>query len=429
MVGIILFGMMFLLALIGLPIAFAIVLGSLTSLLYIGDLPVSLVAQRMVVMVDSFALLAVPLFMLAGELMTAGASSRKLVEFSMAILGHIRGSLAHVTVITSMIFSGISGSASADTAAVGSIMIPAMIKKDYDPDFATAILASAGTIGPIIPPSIPMIILAYLSGISVAELFLGGMIPGILVGVSLMVSVHFYVRKRGEIYSGEKASSARSVLITGLRALPALGLPIIILGGIFTGIFTATEAAAVAVFYGLAVELFIYRELKPKDLPCILTRAAIVSSMVMFICAASGAFAWILAFAEIPQTVTSVMLSISSNKYITLLLIAILILIAGTSLDTTATLIILTPILMPVVHTLGIDPIHFGLVVVVGLAIGMITPPVGLGLFVACGLSGRSVSTVIRPLLPIIVAMVIVLMLITFFPPLVTLLPTLLRGS
>ncbi len=428
MVGIILFGMLFLLALLGLPIAFAIVLGSLTSMLYIGHLPVSLIAQRMVVMVDSFALLAVPLFMLAGEIMTVGASSRRLVEFSMAMFGHIRGSLAHVSVITSMIFSGISGSASADTAAVGSIMIPAMIKKGYDPDFATAIQASAGTIGPIIPPSIPMIILAYLSGISVAELFLGGMIPGILIGVSLMVAAHLYVRKRGETYLGEKASSARSVLSTGLRALPALGLPIIILGGIFAGVFTATEAAAVAVFYGLFVELFVYRELRLKDLPGVLSRAAIVSSMVMFICAASGAFAWILSFAEIPQVVASLMLSISSNKVVALVLIAFLILIAGTSLDTTATLIIFTPILMPVVHTLGIDSIHFGLVVVVGLAIGMITPPVGLGLFVACGLSGRSVSTAIRPLLPILIGMLIVFMLITFVPSFVTLLPSLLRG-
>lgn len=420
--------MLFLFALFGLPIAFAIVLGSLTSMLYVGDLPFSLIAQRLVVMVDSFALLAVPLFMLAGEIMTSGGSSRRLVEFSMAIFGHIRGSLAHVTVVTSMIFSGISGSASADTAAVGSIMIPAMIKKGYDPDFATAIQASAGTIGPIIPPSIPMIILAWLSGISVAELFLGGVIPGILIGVSLLIAAHLFVRKRGEVYLGEKASSARTVFSMGLRALPALGLPVIILGGIFGGIFTATEAAAVAVFYGLVVELFIYRELSLKDLPRILSRAAVVSSMVMFICAASGAFAWILSYAEIPKAVTSVMLSVSSNAGVILLLIGILILIAGTSLDTTATLIIFTPILMPVVYSLGIDTIHFGLVVVVGLAIGMITPPVGLGLFVACGLSGRSVSTAIRPLLPILAGMLIALMLIIFFPSLVTLLPDLLRG-
>jgi len=429
MVGLILLGVMFLFAALNLPIAFAIGLGCLAGMLYIGDIPVAVAAQRMVVALDSFPLLAVPLFMLAGEVMTVGASSKRLVDFSMALVGHIRGSLAHVTIITSMFFAGITGSASADTAAVGSLMLPAMIKKGYDPDFATAIQASSGTIGPIIPPSIPMVILSYLSGISVAALFLGGVVPGILVGFSLMGLTYLYVRKGGEVYLGASAPTVKGVLASGLKALPALGLPVIILGGMFAGVFTATEAAAVAVFYGIIVELFVYGEMTLKDIPGILRRAATVSSMVMFVVATSALFGWILTIAEIPQAFTKVVLSISPNRAVTLLIINILVLIAGCLLDTTAILLIITPILMPIVNSYGIDPIHFGLIVIVGLAIGMVTPPVGLGLFVACGLSGRSVSTVLRPLLPQILVMVAVLILITYVPSVVTFLPRLIMGK
>ncbi len=427
MVGLILLGVMLVLVALNIPIAFAMGLGSLAGLFYRGDLPIALVAQRMVVMVDSFPLLAIPLFMLAGEIMSVGACSRKLVEFSMSLVGSIRGSLAHVTIISSMFFAGITGSASADTAAVGAIMIPAMIKKGYDPDFVTSIQASSGTIGPIIPPSIPMVVLGYIAGISVGDLFLGGIIPGILIGVSLMLVTFWHARK-GDAYVGDGAPTRRHFVRTALNALPALGLPVIILGGIFAGIFTPTEAAVVAVFYGLIVELFIYQELSIRSLPTLLRRAAVVSSMVMFIIAISGIFSWILTVAEVPQTFTEILLSLSPNWVARMILINILLLIAGMLLDTTSILIILIPILMPVVTAMGLNLVHFGVVVVVNLAIGMVTPPVGMGLYVACGLSKRSVSTVLRPLFPQILAMVTVLALITFIPPIVTFVPNLLKG-
>lgn len=429
MVGLILLGAMLVLVAFNIPIGFAMGLGTLAGMLYRADLPIGLVAQRMVVMVDSFPLLAVPLFMLAGEIMSVGACSRKLVEFSMSLVGRIRGSLAHVTIVSSMFFAGITGSASADTAAVGAIMIPAMIKKGYDPDFVTSIQASAGTIGPIIPPSIPMVVFGYIAGVSVGDLFLGGVIPGILIGVSLMTVTFLYTRKGGDAYLSDTTPTMRQFLGAGLKALPALGLPVIILGGIFAGVFTPTEAAVVAVFYGLVVELIVYQELSMRQLPAILKRAAMVSSMVMFIVAVSGSFSWVLTVADVPQIFTEVLLSLSPYRAMRFLLINILLLIAGMLLDTTSILIILVPILMPVVNALGIDPVHFGVVVVVNLAIGMVTPPVGMGLYVACGLSKRRVSTVLRPLFPQAAAMVVVLLFITYFPPVVMFLPNLVRGK
>jgi C4-dicarboxylate transporter DctM subunit len=425
MIGLILFGGMFALVALNMPIGFALGVASVAGMLYIGDLPMTLAAQRMVVALDNFPLLAAPLFMLTGELMTVGGSARRIVEFSSALVGHIRGSLAHVTVLSSMLFSGISGSATADTAAVGSLMIPAMIRKGYDPDFATAIQASAGTMGPIIPPSVLMVIFGYLSGVSVGALFLGGVIPGILIGLSLMLVTYLYARSGGPAYQGDQTASLRHVVRTGIRALPALGLVLIIMVGILGGVFTPTEAAAVAVFYGLFVELVLYRELRVRDLAAILRRAAIVAAMVMFIVAISGLFGWVMTSEEIPQAFTRMLLSISPSVAVTLLLINVLVLIAGTSLESTATLLIITPILMPVVKDLGLDPVHFGVVLVVGLCIGMVTPPVAVTLFVACGLSGRSVTTVLRPLVPQLLIMIAVLLLITYVPALVTFLPRL----
>jgi C4-dicarboxylate transporter DctM subunit len=425
MIELILFGGMFALVALNMPIGFALGVASVAGMLYIGDLPMTLAAQRMVVALDSFPLLAAPLFMLTGELMTVGGSARRIVEFSSALVGHIRGSLAHVTVLSSMLFSGISGSATADTAAVGSLMIPAMIRKGYDPDFATAIQASAGTMGPIIPPSVLMVIFGYLSGVSVGALFLGGVIPGILIGLSLMLVTYLYTRTGGTVYRGDQAANLRHVVRTGIRALPALGLVLIIMAGILSGVFTPTEAAAVAVFYGLFVELVLYRELRVRDMAAILRRAAIVAAMVMFIVAISGLFGWVMTSEEIPQAFTRMLLSISPSVAVTLLLINVLVLIAGTSLESTATLLIITPILMPVVKDLGLDPVHFGVVLVVGLCIGMVTPPVAVTLFVACGLSGRSVTTVLRPLVPQLLIMIAVLLLITYVPSLVTFLPRL----
>jgi C4-dicarboxylate transporter DctM subunit len=425
MAGLILFVVMFGLIAGGLPIAFAMGLASLAGLLHSGDLPLTLIGQRMMVVLDSFPLLAVPLFVLAGEIMTAGACSRRLVDFAMALVGHIRGSLAQVTVLSSMLFSGMSGSASADAAAVGSLMIPAMIRRGYDRDFATAIQASAATMAPIIPPSILMVIFGFLSGVSVSALFLAGIVPGVLVGLALMVTTYIYARRRGDAYRGAVRPPFRQIARAGLGAFPALGLPALVLGGMRGGVFTPTEAAGVAVLYGLAIELLLYRELELRMLPQILRRSAMVSAMVMFIVAVSGVFAWVLTVTEVPQVFTKALLSVSDSPAVILFLVNVMILLIGTSMEATSTLLILTPILMPLVGPLGIDPVHFGVIVVVGLCVGQITPPVGLTLFVACGISGRPVAAVVRPLLPQLAAIVAVLMLITYVPWLVTVLPRL----
>jgi C4-dicarboxylate transporter DctM subunit len=417
---------MFALVVIDLPIAFSLGAATLAGVIYVGDLPLSLVAQRMVVALDSFPLIAAPLFMLAGEVMTAGGSSRRLVEFSGAIVGSVRGNLAYITVLTSMLFAGISGSATADTAAVGALLIPAMIRKGYDPDFATALQASAGTMGPIIPPSVLMVVFGSISGVSIGALFLGGVIPGVLIGLVLMLVIVVYAR-HGEAYRAEPRTV--SVGTAAARALPALGTPVIIIGGILLGAFTPTEAAAIAVFYALGVELFLFREISWREIPKLLRRSVVVGAMVMLIVAFSGAFGWMIAFGQIPQAFVALLLSISPSQAVIFALINVLILLAGTSLESIATLIILTPILMPIAARLGIDPVHFGVVIVVGLCIGMVTPPVAVTLFVACGISGRSVATVIRPLLPMLIGMIAVLFLITYWPALVTFLPRLILNK
>src|SRR6185312_4346012 len=390
------------------PIVFALGLSALVAVLYSGDLPLTVVPQRIFVGLDSFPLLAAPLFIFAGEMMGNGAMSDRLVKFASALVGHIRASLAMITVLVSMLFAGVSGSATADTAAVGSILIPAMIKRGYPPNFATALQACAGCIGPIIPPSVVMVIFGWVADVSVGALFFGGVVPGVLIGLGLMAASYLEARKGGEAYTGSKRASASEMWRAGIDALPALGMPVIILGGILGGVFTATEAAAAAVVYALLVEFLIYRDIPLRGLPALLITSAMRSTIVMMVVAMAALLGWMITFSGLPDQVAGLLGAISPNKYFLLLWLNILFLIVGTFMEAYAAIILLIPILLPVVKAYHIDIIHFGVIVTVNLCIGMVTPPLGVTLFVACSISGQSISSVLRPLAPMLMTMIAV---------------------
>ena len=401
---------------LGVPIAFVLGLTSFVALLYSGHVPLLLMPKEMFSGTDSFPLLAIPFFMLAGNLMNAGGITRRLVNFCNILLGYVRGGLALVNVVASMFFAGITGAAVADTSALGSILIPAMTEEGYDKDFSAAVTAASSTVGPIIPPSIPMVILGTLGELSVGALFLAGIIPGIMVGLSLLVVAYVISRKRN--YPKEKVKSVRE-LFYGLKdALLALLMPAIIMGGILGGIFTPTEAAVVAVVYSFIVSFLVYREMRWKDLPKVLIDSVVTTSIIMLVIANSATFGWILANHQVPQIVAQVFLSISTNKWVILLLINLFLLFLGTFMETTASLIILTPILLPLAVKVGIDPIHFGLVMVLNLVIGLITPPLGVCLFVACGIAKITLEQIAKAILPFLIAVIAVLFIVTYIPEL-----------
>ncbi len=399
-----------------MPIAFALGLGSFFTLLTDPSLPLVLVPQRMFAALDSWPILAIPLFMLAGTLMDKGGISKRIVEFSSACFGFVKGSLGMITVLASMIFAGVSGSSTADTAAVGSILLPAMKKKGYNMNFATALQAAAGAIGPIIPPSILMILIGYTTDTSVASLFLGGIIPGILIGLGLMVVSFFHALKGGPAYLSTTQFNLREVLITGRRALPGLGLPFIIVFGILGGIFTATEAAVVAVVYGLAVGMFVYKEISIKDLPKIFIKSAETACVVMFIATTAFLFAWLITVKQLPFHIGNFLQANVGSKVLFLVLLNVVLLIIGMFMESFSAIIVFMPILFPIARNFGIDPIHFGIIASVNLAIGYITPPYGATLFVSCGLSGKSIRDVTPKIVPIILAMLVVLLIVTYFP-------------
>lgn len=412
---------------IDLPILFVFGLAAVGGVLASGELPLSVIPQRILVGLDSFPLLAAPLFMLAGEVMSRGAMSGRLVQFATALFGHLRGSLAMICVIATLLFSCVSGSGAADTAAVGSILIPAMIKRGYNPGFATALQASAGCLGPIIPPSIAMVIYAWIAGVSVGALFLGGVIPGILIGGVLLVISYFHARRGGEAYAGGARGSREEIVKTTVGALPALGMPLIIVGGFRIGAFTATEAAAIAVFYALAIELLVYRDLKIRDLPELFATTAIRSTVVMFVVAAAALLGWMVTYSGMPDRVGDLLQAVSSNKYVLLFWLNVLFLIMGTFMESYAAIILLVPLLLPIVKEFNIDLVHFGVLVTVNLCIGMITPPVGITLFVASSISGAPNASVYKYLWPMLLGMIAVLFFITYVPETVLLLPQILR--
>src|SRR5471030_2531841 len=413
------------LVLIRVPIAIALGVAGLAMAAAIPGLSIltalTLFAQRMFVGIDVFLLLAIPLFILAGALMDEGGTARRLVNFASALVGSTRGGLGHVTVLSTMFFSGISGSASADTAAVGSVMIPAMKRKGYDGPFAAALQAGAGALGPIIPPSVLMVIYGAMGNVSIAALFLGGFVPGIIIGIGLMGLVFIVARKRN--YPREPRVGAKEILQRFLRAFLALLMPVIILGGVFSGIFTATESAAVAVFYAILIGVFVYRELRWSQLPRLLYVTGLLSAKVMFLIATATFVGFLLAHQKIPQAIAESLLKASGEPWIVLLLVNIVLLLVGCLVGVAAALIILGPVLIPVMQSLGVDLVHFGVVMVVNLAIGTIHPPVGNCLYIVSAISGESIAKCSIAVIPVVGVMIAALMLITFVPELVLFVP------
>jgi len=401
---------------INTPIAIAIGVASILSIIVQGDFPLMIVVQRMFGGADSFHLLAVPLFMFVGVIMEAGGISRRIIDFANALVGWLPGGLAAVAIVSAMFFAGISGSAAADTAAVGAILIPAMQRSGYEPDFAAAVQASGGSIGVIIPPSIPMIIFGFLTGASISQLFAAGILPGILIGMSLIGVATLISWKQG--YAATAAFSMSEVWRSLKRAILALGTPVIILGGILGGIFTATESAAVAVVYALVVGMFVYRKIKFKDLVSLFSEGAVVAAIVMFIIATASIFSWIAAIEDIPARLAGTLLGMTSSPVLLLLMINLILLVAGTFVETTAALILLVPMIAAMLPVLKIDMIHLGAIVVTNLAIGMLTPPMGICLIVSCSLSGSSLTAVSKRILPFLAVLLVDLLLITFYAPL-----------
>ena len=383
-----------------------------------GQIPLEVIAQRAFAALDSWALMAVPLFILAGELMNAcGISSRAI-----AIVGRLRGGLPVVSITSSMFFAGISGSSSASTAAVGSMMIPAMRERGYPIGFATALQAAGGAIGTIIPPSIIMIVMGYVTETSIAALFIGGILPGVLIAGALIASS----LKQARRYEREPRTDVleETSLASALwQALPAIGMPVLVLGGILAGLFTATEAAGIAVAYGLVVGFVVYRELKLKDLEGLLVTAALRSSVVMFVATTAFLLAWIIAVGRVPDRLGEALSSSTGSQLSFLLAANVVLIVVGTFMESISAIIVIMPILFPLAIQFGVDPVHFGVLAAVNLCIGMVTPPYGATLFVACSIAGQSVSDVagwtVRP----VAAMIAVQVLITLFPETVTILP------
>ncbi|MCF4113170.1 MULTISPECIES: TRAP transporter large permease [Dethiosulfovibrio] len=408
---------------INVPIAVSIGLSSLAAVLFSGAIPPVVVVQKMITATDSFPLMAVPFFLLAGSLMEYGGISRRLVDLANSFVGRYSGGLAFVAIVSSMFFGAISGAAVPTVAAIGSILIPAMVRKGYDKSFATAVEASAGTLGVMIPPSIPMIIYGTLTGVSIGALFMGGILPGVLVGFSLMFVAWRISRKRG--YRGDARSTRTQRWTAFKEAIPALMMPIIILGGIYGGVFTPTEAAVIAVVYGFMVGTFVYKTLGFRDIRKTLVSSAVGTSVVMFIIATCSVFSWILTAEQIPQLVADAILSISDNPIVILTLVNLLLLFIGTFMETVAAIIILVPVLLPIVTQIGVDPLHFGIVMVVNLAVGMVTPPLGVCLFVGCGISGIKLEQITRAILPFILIMILDILILAYVPVISTLLPRL----
>lgn len=423
-VALVLFGSLIILFILNVPIAFSLGLASAVTLLYAGNVPLTVIPQRLFTSTDSFPFMAVPFFILAGSLMEGGGISRRLINFANSLIGWISGGLGLVSIAACVFFAAISGSGAATTAAIGSIMIPAMVKRKYDIGFSSAIQAAGGIVGIIIPPSIPMVTYGVLTGVSIGAMFVGGFGPGILMGLSLMAVT--YIKSKKEGYGGEPRASLKEIAASFKEAILALLMPVIILGGIYGGMFTPTEAAVVSVVYGFVVGFFIYKELDLKSLIKVLTEAAVSTSIIMILIAAATLFGWILTNHMIPQQIASAMLAVSNNPLIILLLINIILLIVGTFMDTTAAIIILVPILLPIITQVGIDPLHFGLIVCVNLAVGQITPPFGVCLFVACGIAKISLEEIAKNILPFLIILIIDIIIVTYVPALSTFLPNLL---
>ncbi|TCP60938.1 C4-dicarboxylate transporter DctM subunit [Rhodovulum bhavnagarense] len=411
--SLLLFGLFFLLLLMGLPVALAIGAATMVALRADG-VPLLVLPQQMFSGIDSFALVAVPMFILAGDIMAQGQVSARLVALADALIGFLKGGLSIVSVLASMFFAAISGSGAATTAAVGSTLVPELTRKGYDPASAAALIAAGGTIGVVIPPSVPMIIYAVIAQESVSKLFLSGFLPGLAMGLGLIALALVQGHRRA--YPRGSAFSPRTIWRTFRSAFWGLLTPVIILGGIFSGIFTPSESAVIAVNYAIIVSLFIYRDLRVADIYRLFVRAAVTTAVIMFVISASAALSWALSNWQVPAQVADVVLGVSSNGLVVIALILVLILLTGVFIETASALIILTPILLPLALQLGIDPVHFGIIMVVGLAIGMITPPVAINLYVASSVTGLGLERISRAVLPYLLVLLSVLVAIAYIP-------------
>lgn len=415
---------LFLLA-IGTPVAWSITVSSLLTMMVSIDSIASFttVAQRMATGLDSFALLAIPFFILSGELMNKGGIAHRLIAFAKTLVGSLPGGLALINVIAAMLMGAIAGSAMASASAMGSILGPEMEKEGYSKEFGVAVNITSATTGLVIPPSNVLIVYSLASGgVSIAALFLAGYIPGILTGLLLMMVAAIWAKKKK--YNIGKRSSLKEVFKTFIDALPSLLLLVVVIGGIVIGIFTATEASAIAVLYTLVLG-FIYKEISVKNLPQILLDSSATTAVVMLLIGASMSMSWVMSYENIPQEISTGLLQISENPIIILLIINLILLAVGTFMDMTPAVLIFTPIFLPIVTVLGMDPVHFGILMILNLCIGLCTPPVGSVLFVGVGIAKTSIQKVIKPLIPMFAAMIVALLLITYFPQLTLWLPSL----
>ena len=407
--------------LLGVPISFSLGATTLFGLLGMG-LPLEVIVQRMFTGIDNFAFVAIPLFILAGNLMAVGGISRRITNFSEALVGHWPGGLGMVAIVASMIFAAVTGSAIAATAAIGALLISEMISKGYSRAYSASLVATAGSIGPIIPPSIPLVVYGVIVSTSIAKLFMGGVIPGLLMGFFLMIANWLISKRRG--YVGRDKRAPWSELRQGLRdAVLALLMPVIIIGGIVAGVFTPTESAAIAVGYSLFLGWIVYRELTWKKVVQAFIDAAITNGVILTVLMTASLFIWFMTVKMIPQSITQSLLQVIDTKWGALMVMNIILLIAGTFIDTTSALTIFVPLFLPLVKTFGIDLIHFGVVVAVNLTIGMCTPPLGVCLFVSCEIADTSLREMFRDLVIMLIPLLILLLLITYVPATVTWLP------
>lgn len=410
--------------LLNVPIGFALGMAALSSLIASGTLPITMIPQRMVAGANSFPLLAIPYFMLAGSIMERGGVSRRIVNLASALVGHITGGLAAVAIVACTFFAAVSGSTAATAAAVGELTIPEMDKRGYPKSYAAAVVAAASCLGVIIPPSITMVVFGIVANASIGQLLIGGILPGLFL--SLLLLITNYVRSRQLGFPTEDRQPWSKRWHTFTDAVWGLMMPVIILGGIMSGIFTPTESAAIAVVYGLFVSFFIYKEMKLKDLVPVFYRASLNSAMIMLLIAAATPFGWVMTVEKVPQAFSGAILGFSSNMYVIYLLMLVIYLILGCFMETGAIILLVVPIFAPIVNSLGIDMIHFGVVTVIALAIGMATPPVGIALFATCGIAKITIGQITRKIIPFLMALIVGLLVLAYVPAITTFLPRLL---
>lgn len=425
MTGILLLSGFLLLAFIGVPIAYSMGLSTIVALIVL-DVPTEVFFTRTVASINSSGLLAIPFFIIAADVLSAGGISVRLMAIARAAVGWAKGGLAMVNVAASMMFAGISGSAAADTVAVGGVMIPAMKKEGYDPGFAVAVTAASSTLGPIIPPSILLIIYGGITGVSISSLFIAGVVPGIFLGLVLMALAWWIGRKQ---VGSHGRLSLRKVLHAFRRGFLGLLLPVLLVLGILGGVFTATEAGVVILLLAVLISMFVYRELPVRELGPILVRSTVLSSVLMLIVSMAAGFAWVLAYTRVPQTILEALIGITDNPTLIMLIVVLFLLLVGMFVETVAAAIITVPVLFPLGETLGYDPLHFALVIVMTLLIGTITPPLGVLLYVCAGIGQVSITRAIRATVPFIVIMIVAVLVIALVPEIVTSLPALMISN